>query len=98
MASSFRGHFLFLAMKNTTIYLDESGDLGWLLDKPHNQGGSSRYLTLAAVIVSAHKTHHIARVVRNLYKARNRPKSNELKSVELRPHERAIQKTSQWFV
>lgn len=76
-------------MKNTTIYLDESGDLGWVLDKPHNQGGSSRYMTLAAVIVPTHKTHFIARVVRNLYKARNRPKSNELKSVELRPHERA---------
>ncbi len=74
---------------NTAIYLDESGDLGWILDKPHKNGGSSRYLTLAAIIVPPSKTHHITRIVRNLYKARNRPKSSELKSVELRPHERA---------
>lgn len=74
---------------NTSIYLDESGDLGWSLDQPHKNGGSSRYLTLAAVVAPTIKTHYIARIVRNLYKARNRPKSTELKSVELRPHERA---------
>lgn len=71
-----------------SIYLDESGDLGWTLDQPYKRGGSSRYLTLAAVIVPTAKSHLIARVVRGLYKARNRPKSKELKSVELRPHER----------
>ena len=71
---------------NTSIYLDESGDLGWTLDKPHNNGGSSRYLTLAAVIVPTTKTYLITRVVRGIYKARGRSKSSELKSVELRPH------------
>jgi hypothetical protein len=73
---------------NTSIYLDESGDLGWTLDKPHNNGGSSRYLTLAAVIVPTAKTYLITRVVRGIYKARGRSKASELKSVELRPHER----------
>jgi hypothetical protein len=71
-----------------SIYLDESGDLGWQLDKPYKKGGSSRYLTLAAIIVPATKTHLISRVVRGIYKARNRKKSNELKSVDLRSHER----------
>ncbi len=78
-----------MCMPMVCIYLDESGDLGWSLEQPHNRGGSSRFLTLAAVIVPPHKTHYITRVIRNLYKARNRPKSHELKSLELRPHERA---------
>lgn len=73
---------------STSIYLDESGDLGWTLDKPHNHGGSSRFLTLAAVIIPTAKTHLITRVVRGIYKARGRSKASELKSVELRPHER----------
>jgi hypothetical protein len=77
-----------LNVMSTSIYLDESGDLGWSLDKPYKNGGSSRYLTLAAVIVPTAKTHFIARVIRGLYKARGRQKSSELKSVELRPHER----------
>lgn len=76
-------------MSSTSIYLDESGDLGWTLDKPHNRGGSSRYLTLAAVIIPTTKTHLITRIIRGIYKARKRSKTNELKSVELRPHERA---------
>jgi len=74
---------------NTSIYLDECGDLGWSLDKPYQKGGSSRYLTLAAVVVPTAKTHHISRVIRGLYKARNRKKSNELKSVDLSAHERS---------
>lgn len=53
---------------STSIYLDESGDLGWSLDKPYKNGGSSRYLTLAAVIVPTAKSHVITRVVRGLAK------------------------------
>ena len=26
------------------IFIDESGDLGWILDKPYKKGGSSQYL------------------------------------------------------
>jgi hypothetical protein len=73
---------------STCIYLDESGDLGWTLDKPYGKGGSSQYLTLAAVLVPTHKTHLIARVVRGFYKARKRPQKHELKSVDLNAHER----------
>jgi len=74
---------------STSIYLDECGDLGWSLDKPYQKGGSSRYLTLAAVVVPTAKTHIVSRIVRGLYKARNRKKSNELKSVDLSSHERS---------
>lgn len=34
-----------------TVYLDESGDLGWKFDAPYRSGGSSRYLTIAAIAV-----------------------------------------------
>ncbi|CAJ0780588.1 DUF3800 domain-containing protein [Ralstonia chuxiongensis] len=34
-----------------TIYLDESGCLGWKLDAPYQRGGSSRHFTLAAAVI-----------------------------------------------
>lgn len=73
---------------NVSIYLDESGDLGWKLDAPYTRGGSSRYFTLAAVIIPSGEEAKIERIVRGLYKSRNRPLKNELKSVELRAGER----------
>jgi len=33
------------------VYLDESGDLGWKFNAPFMNGGSSRYLTIAFIIV-----------------------------------------------
>ena len=44
------------------IYLDESGDLGWKLDLPYGQGGSSRYLTLAIMFVP----HHLRKLPKKL--------------------------------
>lgn len=35
------------------VYLDESGDLGWVLDKPYRNGGSSRFMTIAFVACPA---------------------------------------------
>lgn len=35
----------------TTIYLDESGCLGWKLDAPLGRGGSSQFFTIAAAII-----------------------------------------------
>lgn len=49
------------------IYLDESGDLGWTFDRPYRKGGSSRYLTIAAVCVPSEKKALPKRVVRRLY-------------------------------
>jgi hypothetical protein len=34
-----------------TIYLDESGCLGWKLDAPYQSGDSSRHFTLAAAVI-----------------------------------------------
>ncbi|WP_175867543.1 DUF3800 domain-containing protein [Burkholderia contaminans] len=71
-----------------TIYLDESGCLGWKLDEPYGRGGSSQFFTLAAVIVPDGQEAVVHRIVRGLYKRRNRPASNELKSVALSAAER----------
>lgn len=47
------------------IYFDESGDLGWTLDKPYRKGnGSSQYFTIAYLIVPAHKNKIINRFVK----------------------------------
>lgn len=37
-------------MSNSLAYFDESGDLGWKLDKPFQGGGSSRYFVIAMAI------------------------------------------------
>lgn len=50
------------------IYLDESGDLGWKFSHPHRDGGSSRFLTLAYVIVPECDKHLLYRFVRRVYK------------------------------
>ena len=51
-----------------TVYLDESGDLGWKFDKPYRKGGSSRYLTISAVILPQDKSHLPGKLIRKLYK------------------------------
>lgn len=51
------------------IFVDESGDLGWKFDAPYGQGGSSRYLTIAAVCVEDSQSHRLDRIIRDLYKA-----------------------------
>jgi len=33
------------------VFLDESGDLGWNFEHPFRMGGSSRFLTLAFLVV-----------------------------------------------
>lgn len=50
------------------IYLDESGDMGWQLDKPYPDNGSSRYLVIVACLVSDQDDHLPQRLVRQLYK------------------------------
>jgi hypothetical protein len=50
-----------------TVFLDESGDLGWNFAQPYRAGGSSRYLTIAALCIPSGKEHLARRVVRELY-------------------------------
>jgi hypothetical protein len=61
------------------IYLDESGDTGWLFDQPYTKGGSSRYLVIAASKLSPAVDHKPERMLRNLYKHRSWKTSVEKK-------------------
>lgn len=70
------------------IFLDESGDFGWSFTKPYGNGGSSRYLTLAAVIVPVGKAQLLQRIIRGFYKKRKRKIKKELKSTNLSAKER----------
>ncbi|MDT1780317.1 hypothetical protein NLX66_014025 [Acinetobacter baumannii] len=47
--------------------MDESGDLGWNMEKPYQKGGSSRMLTLAAICLPENKVKYVQRIVRALY-------------------------------
>jgi len=49
------------------VYLDESGDLGWRLDRPYRRGGSSRYLALAFLFLPENLRRTPRRVMRSLY-------------------------------
>lgn len=68
---------------NSIIFADESGDLGWTLDKPYRNGGSSRHLTVASICVPPEKRHLPKRVVRGLYQKYGWPTSVERKWVDM---------------
>lgn len=65
------------------VYLDESGDLGWILDKPYRHGGSSRYLTIAFVVCPSEKKHLLRRIVVDVYKHTKHDPKTELKGSSL---------------
>ena len=75
-------------MSSTTIYLDESGDLGWSFDKPYRQGGSSRFLTIGSLVVSGDKGHHPGRVIKELYEKYRWKTTKEKKWADMHPSQR----------
>ncbi len=50
------------------IYLDESGDLGWKFDRPNNDGGSSRHITIAGIVVDESQFKQVPRHIAEIYK------------------------------
>lgn len=72
----------------TSIFLDESGCLGWTLSTPTGKNTSSQYLVLAAVEIQPGKNDLVHKVIRGLYKMRNRSHRSELKSTHLAPAHR----------
>lgn len=66
-------------MPSSIIYLDESGDLGWTFTAPYLSGGSSRYLTISALLVSQDDKALPKRVIRELYRKYKWPTSIEMK-------------------
>lgn len=65
------------------IYVDESGDLGWSFDLPYGQGGSSRFLTIAALILPDSLEHLPQRKIRHLYNQGKWDTKREKKWVEM---------------
>jgi len=75
-------------MTKLFIFLDESGDLGWKFDLPYRDGGSSRYLTISALIASEQSVRLPARVMRKLYDKFKWPTDKEKKWARMTPEER----------
>lgn len=65
------------------VFLDKSGDLGWSLDKPYRQGGSSRFLTLAFMVADQDATKHPKRLVKRFCQTHGIPAGRELKGCDL---------------
>ncbi len=65
------------------IFLDESGDLGWKFDKPYRAGGSSRFLTLAFLVVDETTHNYPRRLVRKFRKHYGMKSSRETKGGSL---------------
>lgn len=84
---SFHGAISISSME-AHIYLDESGDTGWIFDKPYTSGGSSRYLVIAACVVSPAKAHKPERILRQIYKHRKWNPSAEKKWARMSPDAR----------
>lgn len=70
------------------IYLDESGDLGWKFTAPYRRGGSSRYITIASLVVSPDKKHLPKRLIKKLYTKFNWPTDIEKKWADMKLNER----------
>lgn len=65
------------------VYLDESGDLGWRLDKPYRHGGSSKFMTIAFVACPPEKKHLLRRIVVDVYRRTKCDPKTELKGSSL---------------
>ena len=70
------------------VYLDESGDLGWKFTAPYLAGGSSRYLTIAAVCIPPTKIHLLERLLRAMYVKYKWAPNKERKFVQLSASQR----------
>jgi hypothetical protein len=69
------------------VFLDESGDLGFTLDQPYREGGSSRYLTISFLLIPKDLLQLPKRIVKKIYNKRKRSAKNELKGADLNESE-----------
>lgn len=61
------GTAFFYTHMSHTVFLDESGDLGFKFTAPYRAGGSSRHLTMGFIVVPDTKKHLLKRIVRRVY-------------------------------
>lgn len=66
-------------MSNALVFLDESGDLGWIFDQPYRAGGSSRFFTIAAAFGVNNDHRKIGKVIEKIRHQRNWTSKNEKK-------------------
>ncbi len=76
------------------VFIDESGDLGWTLDKPNRNGGSSRFITLTGILISDEEEKYINRFISDIYRKYNLTPNIEKKGANFTP-EHASYITSQ---
>ena len=62
------------------VYFDESGDLGWTLDKAYRRGGSSKFFTIGYMMIPPHKNKIINRFIKRFNQERGSEK--EYKGME----------------
>jgi len=72
------------------VYLDESGDLGWRFDAPYLKGGSSRYLTIATLLVPKSLSNLPKRIVKKTYRSGKHSPDQELKGKDLSREEESL--------
>lgn len=77
-------------MSSAIFYVDESGDLGWNFSAPFRHGGSSRHLTIAALICPSEQKHLPKRLIVDLYKHFKWKPTSEMKWSRMRSNERLL--------
>lgn len=70
------------------VYVDESGDCGWSLEQPYQKGGSSRYLTVAYLIVPSELKQIPKRLVKDAYRKFHFDTHKEAKGNQLEDEQR----------
>ncbi len=81
------GAFLFAPIA-AHIYLDESGDTGWLFERPYTGGGSSRCLVIVACQLTPEVEHKLERLLRNIYRHCHWKSGSEKKWTRMSPDAR----------
>lgn len=66
-------------MTSALAYMDESGDLGWKLDAPYQQGGLSRYFIVAIAVGADNKHRRFGKVMDELHVAQKWTSAKEKK-------------------
>lgn len=73
----------FLLRSSMDVFLDESGDLGWKFSEPFGDGGSSRFLTLAFLLVDENNRKYPKRFIKKFRNHYGMKTSREIKGSEL---------------
>lgn len=71
-----------------TVFLDESGDLGFKFTAPYKSGGSSRHLTMGFIVIPNDKKHLLKRIVKRVYQRFGFATNIEVKGSSFTPQQK----------